>query len=83
MPNIFNDDFRDFLRALNQFSVRYLLVGGYAVILNGYRRTTGHMDIWVETTPENHKNLLKAYIHFGLPTSDLTEHNYPDEGARQ
>ena len=45
MPNIFNEDFRDFINALNKNQVEYLLVGGYAVILNGYRRTTGDMDI--------------------------------------
>ena len=43
MPNIFNEDFRDFINALNKHQVEYLLVGGYAVILNGYRRTTGDM----------------------------------------
>ena len=45
MPNIFNDDFRDFIFALNEQEVEYMLVGGYAVILNGYRRSTGDMDI--------------------------------------
>ncbi len=46
MGNIFNEDFRDFLKALNKQEVRYLLVGGFAVILHGYSRTTGDMDIW-------------------------------------
>lgn len=36
MGNIFNDDFRDFLAALNKHEVRYILVGGFAVILHGY-----------------------------------------------
>lgn len=76
MPNIFNDDFRDFIQALNQNGVRYLLVGGYAVILNGYRRTTGDLDIWVEITAENHKQLLKAFYEFGLPSHDISEQNF-------
>lgn len=76
MANIFNDDFRDFIDALNKHKVEYLLVGGYAVILNGYRRTTGDMDIWVNVTPENHKKLIKAYLSFGLPVSDITEENF-------
>ncbi len=29
MSNIFNDDFRDFIQALNNYNVEYLLVGGY------------------------------------------------------
>ncbi len=76
MANIFNDDFRDFINALNKHAVEYMLVGGYAVILNGYRRSTGDMDIWVNVTPENHKRLVKAFLSFGLPTSDISEHNF-------
>lgn len=38
MSNIFNEDFQDFIRALNNNSVEYILVGGYAVILHGYNR---------------------------------------------
>ena len=50
MSNVFNDDFRDFIQALNKHDVQYILVGGYAVILHGYRRVTGDMDIWVSRT---------------------------------
>ena len=76
MPNIFHDDFRDFIFALNEQEVEYMLVGGYAVILNGYRRSTGDMDIWVNVTAVNHKRLLNAYMSFGLPTSDISEENF-------
>ena len=76
MPNIFNEDFRDFIDALNKQAVEYMLVGGYAVILNGYRRSTGDMDVWVNVTAENHKRLLKAYLSFGLPASDINEENF-------
>ena len=48
MGNILNDDFRDFIEALNKNKVDYVLVGAYAVILHGYRRTTGDMNIWVK-----------------------------------
>lgn len=76
MANIFNEDFRDFIDALNKQEVEYLLVGGYAVILHGYRRSTGDMDVWVNVTAENHKKLIKAFLSFGLPTSDITEDNF-------
>lgn len=35
MGNIFHSDFRDFIQALNNNNVKYLLVGGYAVIFMG------------------------------------------------
>ncbi|WP_026769119.1 DUF6036 family nucleotidyltransferase [Asinibacterium sp. OR53] len=76
MSNIFNDDFRDFLSALNNNEVRYLLVGGFSVILHGYSRTTGDIDIWVERTSENYQKLKKAFSEFGMSVFDMTEDNF-------
>jgi hypothetical protein len=76
MGNIFNDDFRDFLKALNNQNVRYMLVGGFSVILHGYSRTTGDMDIWVERTSENYLHLKNAFEEFGMPVFDMTEQNF-------
>ena len=41
---LIGDDFRDFIQAMNNYEVEYVLVVGYAVILHGYRRVTGDMD---------------------------------------
>lgn len=57
MADFFNDDFRDFIRALNNQQVDYILVGGLAVILHGYVRTTGDMDIWVRRTKRTARKL--------------------------
>ena len=64
--NIFNPDFTDFINCLNQNNVEYILVGGYAVILRGYSRSTGDLDIWVNKTNENFIRLQKALKAFGL-----------------
>ena len=61
MANNLNQDFVEFIDALNKASVRYILVGGYAVIYHGYNRTTGDLDIWVEATKENYQCLKKAF----------------------
>lgn len=76
MANIFNSDFRDFISALNSQSVRYILVGGYSVILHGYPRTIGDMDIWVERSVENYQNIKKAFDQFGMPVFDMTLDNF-------
>jgi len=47
MPNLFNNDFLDFLELLYKNKVAFLLVGGYAVILHGYASSTGDLDLWV------------------------------------
>ena len=76
MANIFHQDFRDFLSALNEAEVRYILVGGYSVVLHGYSRTTGDMDLWVERTSENYQCLIKAFHIFGMSVFDMTEDNF-------
>jgi predicted nucleotidyltransferase len=76
MGNIFNEDFRDFIHALNNNDVEYILVGGYSVILHGYVRTTGDMDVWVNKNTENYHKLIKAFFEFGLATFDMTEENF-------
>jgi predicted nucleotidyltransferase len=76
MGNIFNSDFRDFISSLNTNNVRYILVGGYSVILHGYSRTTGDMDLWVERTVENYLKIKNAFEEFGMPIFDMTEDNF-------
>ena len=73
MANIFNEHFRDFIQALNENDVEYVLVGGMAVILHGYVRGTGDMDVWVNKTNDNYKKLVNAFTQFGMPVFDMTE----------
>jgi len=65
MAKVFNKDFLEFLQSLNNNKVTCLLVGGYAVILHGYPRTTGDLDIWVKRTKENYACLQRAFNEFG------------------
>ena len=76
MGNIFNEDFQNFISALNNNEVEYILVGGYSVILHGYSRTTGDLDIWVNKEKENYFKLVKAFEEFKMPVFDMTEDNF-------
>ncbi|NOT37282.1 MAG: hypothetical protein HOP11_07870 [Saprospiraceae bacterium] len=73
MGNIFNPDFREFIQLLNRNEVVYILVGGYSVILRGYPRVTGDLDIWVERTAHNYSQLCKALYDFNMPVFDMTQ----------
>jgi predicted nucleotidyltransferase len=77
--SVFNDDFKDFIESLNKFEVEYILIGGYAVVLHGYNRTTGDLDIWVKPTEENYKKLLKAFSFFGFPTTAIDIKRFLDQ----
>jgi len=76
MGNIFHDDFKDFIKALNNQEVDYILVGGYSVILHGYSRTTGDLDIWVNPTTDNYNKLIKAFYEFGMAIFDMSKENF-------
>jgi len=78
MGNIFNQDFIDFIDSLNKAKVEYILVGGYAVILHGYNRTTGDLDVWINPTKTNYNRLIQAFSYFGLPTNVLTLDDFLD-----
>ena len=59
-------DFSEFLRSLNAHGVEYLVVGGHAVGYHGFPRTTGDLDIWVATTPENAARVAATVREFGF-----------------
>ena len=64
-------DFREFIQLLNDHSVRYLVVGGYAVALHGHPRYTKDLDVWAEADSENIERLLSALKAFGFGSLDL------------
>jgi len=76
MADLFNEHFRDFIQALNNQNVEYVLVGGMAVILHGYVRGTGDMDIWVNRTKQNYNLLKKSFHEFGMPVFDMNEDRF-------
>jgi hypothetical protein len=65
-------DFKEFIKLLNEHKVKYLVVGGYAVAFHGHPRYTKDLDIWIEPSTENAKNLLKALDQFGFGSLDLS-----------
>jgi uncharacterized protein (DUF1330 family) len=48
------------LDALNRAGVRYLVVGGVAVVLHGYLRTTADLDLVIHLAPENALRAVRA-----------------------
>lgn len=69
--NLFNDDFIEYIELLNKHKVEYVLVGGMAVNIHGYRRTTGDMDIFVNPTAQNHLKLKNVHLDFGMHMGEM------------
>lgn len=67
-----NQDYLDLLRCLADRKVRYLIIGGYAVIRYTEPRYTKDLDIWIDATPLNARRVLQALREFGAPIDNLS-----------
>jgi len=76
-----NPYFKEFVRSLNDNSVRYLIVGGYAVAFHGHPRYTKDLDVWVDLNRENAANLVRALEQFGFGSLGLQVNDFlvPDQ----
>ncbi len=59
-------DFEDFIKLLNQHSVEYMVVGGYALAFHGKPRHTGDLDIWINISEKNASRMLQVLKDFGM-----------------
>lgn len=64
VESYFSPDIRDFLLALHEHEVRYVIVGGEAVILYGHARYTGDVDFFYEPSEANARLLFTALTGF-------------------
>lgn len=60
----FSNDIVAFLLLLSERSVRYLVVGGEAVIFHGYPRVTADVDFFYENTAANAERLFDVLLDF-------------------
>jgi len=73
-------DFREMLSIMEKHKVRYLVVGGYAVMKYTEPRFTKDVDLWIATDPENAEAVFAALREFGAPLKDLTPTDFTQEG---
>jgi len=58
--------FEDFFRSLNQGGVRYVVVGGLAVVLHGHPRMTADIDLVVDLEPSAARLAIQTLTRMGL-----------------
>jgi hypothetical protein len=56
---------------LNRHKVRYVIIGGFAIIHFGYIRATGDIDLLVDDSPENINRIKNALSY--LPDGEIQE----------
>lgn len=57
-------DIQELLRLFHEHRVRYLIVGGEAVIHHGYARLTADVDLFYDRAPANCRRLFRALSTF-------------------
>lgn len=60
-------------RSLNEEGARYLLIGGFAVVLHGFVRATKDIDLLVEASPENVQRVKRALAVLPDHAAELIE----------
>ncbi|HIJ64951.1 MAG TPA: hypothetical protein HPP77_03290 [Candidatus Hydrogenedentes bacterium] len=73
-------DFKELLSILAKYRVRYLVVGGYAVMRYTEPRFTKDLDLWILTDEDNAKAVFGAPKEFGAPLVGLTAHDFTANG---
>ncbi len=76
-----DQDFKEFIQYCLANSVRFLVVGGYAVAAHGYPRYTKNLDVWVMTDDENADRIRFVLDQFGFGSLGLEAQDFlePDQ----
>jgi predicted nucleotidyltransferase len=74
-------DFRDLLSAFRACSVKYLIIGGWAVSVHAQPRATQDMDIFVSSDKANLETVYEALLRFGAPLENVDKGQFLRPGA--
>ena len=75
-----NSDFSDLLSLLGARRVKYLVIGGYAVVQHAEPRFTNDLDLWIGTDATNADAVYSALRDFGAPLAGFTPDDFKEEG---
>ena len=72
-------DFRELLKIFEKHKIRYLVVGGYAVMKYSEPRFTKDLDVLIATDQGNANAVYSALKEFGAPLKNLTSDDFTHE----
>ena len=76
--------YEEVFRALGDNHVRYLVVGGVALVLHGVVRLTGDLDLMIDLEPANANLFLKVMTDLGYhPKLPVTAADFADPQKRR
>jgi predicted nucleotidyltransferase len=69
-------DFIDFVKLCNEYELEYLVIGGYAVSIHGYPRSTKDFDICIKISEANAEKMVSVIKGFGLESLKLIKEDF-------
>jgi len=76
--------FEEFFRSLNEDGVRYVVVGGLAVVLHGHPRLTADIDLVVDLEPDAARLVIRTLTRMGLrPRVPVEPEAFADPSQRE
>ena len=73
-------DFKEFIESLNRNSVRYLIVGSFALSYYAEPRYTKDIDILIDATSSNADRVMEAIREFGFTDIELGTRDFLEAG---
>ena len=74
-------EYKDLLSAFHAHGVRYLIVGGYAVIYHAQPRFTKDIDLFIKADSANAQAIYAALAAFGAPLQGIRPEDFAERGS--
>ena len=74
-------DHKDLLSAFHAHGVKYLIVGGYAVIFHAQPRFTKDIDLFIKAGHANARAVYAALAEFGAPIQGIRPEDFEDRSS--
>ncbi|HET7116666.1 MAG TPA: nucleotidyltransferase [Hanamia sp.] len=69
-------DIIEFIELCNKHEVKYLIIGGYAVSVHGYPRSTKDIDVCIEMSERNAAKMVRVINDFGFSSLKLNKEDF-------
>jgi hypothetical protein len=74
-------DYKDLLSVFHAHGVKYLIVGGYAVIFHAQPRFTKDIDLFIKADLANAQAIWAALAEFGAPLEGILPEEFADRSS--
>jgi hypothetical protein len=74
-------DYKDLLSAFHAHGVKYLIVGGFAVIFHAQPRFTKDLDLFIKADAANAEATFAALAAFGAALKDVRPQDFAERGT--